>query len=124
MFENEWFPKANAIGVSWHEFWKMNPRILKLLSKGHEEKKKEWDYMGWVLGQYTLSAVFTAIDHALSGKKAKSEYMGKPIFQQIEDAEYEKKGDRREYEGMSQEEKQKAEFERAKKYFDSLIERF
>lgn len=85
MFENEWFPKANAIGVSWQEFWEMNPRIIKLLLKGHEEKIKEQDYMAWLSNQYTLSAVSVAVEHCLFGRKAKSEYIKEPILPKIEE---------------------------------------
>lgn len=85
MFENEWFPKANAMGVSWSDFWSMNPHIIKLLIKGHEEKIKEQDYLAWIFNQYTLSAVSVAVEHCLAGRKAKSKYIDKPIMQQIEE---------------------------------------
>lgn len=91
MFENEWFPKANAIGVSWHEFWGMNPRIIKLLIKGHEEKIKEKDYFAWLFNQYTLSAVSVAVEHNLAGRKAKSKYIEKPIMQEIAEKQAESK---------------------------------
>jgi hypothetical protein len=85
LFENEWFPKANAIGVSWQEFWGMNPHIIKLLLKGHEEKIKEQDYMSWLSNQYTLSAVSVAVEHCLAGRKAKSKYIKKPLLQELEE---------------------------------------
>ena len=44
LFENEWFPKTNAIGISWDEFWHMNPDIINLMIKGHQEKIKQQDY--------------------------------------------------------------------------------
>lgn len=90
MFENEWFPKANAMGVSWHEFWGMNPHIIKLLVKGHEEKIKEQDYLAWIFNQYTLSAVSVAVEHCLVGKKAKLKYIDKPIMQEIEQKQKQK----------------------------------
>lgn len=83
MFENEWFSKANAIGVSWSEFWNMNPRIIKLLLKGHEEKIKEQDYLAWLFSQYTLSAVSVAVEHCLAGRKARSEYIKEPIMSKV-----------------------------------------
>lgn len=88
MFENEWFPKANAIGVSWHEFWGMNPHIINLLIKGHQEKIKEQDYLAWLFGQYTLSAVMVAVEHNLAGEKAKSKYIKEPfLYSTIEEKE-------------------------------------
>lgn len=61
----------------------MNPRIIKLLIKGHEEKIKEQDYLAWLFNQYTLSAVSVAVEHCLAGRKAKSKYIDKPIMQEI-----------------------------------------
>lgn len=58
----------------------MNPHIIKLLTKGHEEKIKEQDYLAWLFSQYTLSAVSVAVEHCLAGKKATSEYIKEPIL--------------------------------------------
>lgn len=91
MFENEWFPKANAIGVSWQDFWGMNPHIINLLLKGHKEKIKEQDYMAWLSNQYTLSAVSVAVEHCFAGRKAKSKYIEKPIMQEISEKQAENK---------------------------------
>lgn len=63
----------------------MNPHIIKLLLKGHEEKIKEKDYMVWLQGQYTLSAVSVAVEHCLAGRKAKSKYIKKPLLQELEE---------------------------------------
>lgn len=61
----------------------MNPRIIKLIAKGHKEKIKEKDYLAWLFNQYTLSAVSVAVEHCLAGKKAKSQYIKQPILQEI-----------------------------------------
>lgn len=58
----------------------MNPHIINLLIKGHQEKIKEQDYLAWFFGQYTLSAVSVAIEHNLAGIKAKSKYIEKPFL--------------------------------------------
>lgn len=58
----------------------MNPHIIKLLLKGHEEKIKEHDYLAWIEGKYTLSAVSVAVEHCFAGRKAKSEYIKEPIL--------------------------------------------
>lgn len=63
----------------------MNPHIIKLLLKGHEEKVKEKDYMAWLQGQYTLSAVSAAVERCLAGRKAKSKYIKKPLLQELEE---------------------------------------
>lgn len=64
MFENEWFPKANAIGVSWKEFWGMNPHIIKLLLKGHDIKTKMEDEKMWMMGLYVASALDSTVCNA------------------------------------------------------------
>ena len=51
--------------------------------KGHQEKIKEQDYMAWLSNQYTLSAVSTAIEHNLAGKKAKSKYIKEPLLSKV-----------------------------------------
>ncbi len=84
MFEKEWFPKANAIGVSWNDFWKMNPHIIKLLMDGYMERMKQQDYINWLNGQYTLSAVVVAVANCFS-KKSNAKYIEKPILQEMEE---------------------------------------
>lgn len=83
LFENEWFPRAHAIGISWQEFWSMNPHIIKCIYKGYQERLKEQmmvqDRMNHIANQYTLSAITVAIDHAFN-KKAKSKYIENPIL--------------------------------------------
>lgn len=79
-YTKEWFPYANAMGISWGEFWKMTPRIIKAHQKGQEERMKIQDKLNWVSGQYTISAFATVLDSAFNGKKAKSEYINEPIL--------------------------------------------
>lgn len=62
----------------------MNPHIIKLLLKGYKEKIREQDYLAWLFGQYTLSAVSVAVEHCLAGRKAKSKYMEKSIMQELD----------------------------------------
>lgn len=61
----------------------MNPHIINLLMKGHQEKIKEHDYLMWLFGQYTLSAVSVAVEHNLAGRKARSKYIEKPLLQSV-----------------------------------------
>ena len=61
MFENEWFPKASVMGITWNEFWKMNPHIINCIANGYREKQIEQDSLAhawW--GTYGLSAVSVA----------------------------------------------------------------
>lgn len=85
MFENEWFPAAHSIGVSWDDFWRMNPHIINLMIKGHKEKLKQIDFMNWISGQYMLSAVLVAVEKNLAGRKARAKYIKEPIMKQMEE---------------------------------------
>lgn len=87
MFEKEWYPKASVLGITWNEFWNMNPHIINCIAEGYREKQIEQDalmHMWW--GSYGLSAVSVAIEHCLSGKKAKSKYMEKPILSEYQES--------------------------------------
>lgn len=80
MFENEWFPKANVMGITWQEFWSMNPHIINCIRKGYEEKLKQDDRLQHVWwGRYGISALVYAIDHCFN-KHACSEYEKEPFF--------------------------------------------
>lgn len=72
------------MGVTWQEFWGMNPHIIKCLQKGHEERMKQEDYLQYLWwGRYGLSAVSVAVEHCLAGRKAKSKYVDKPVLEEI-----------------------------------------
>lgn len=72
--------------IDWSSPADMNPYL-----KAHKEELKEKDYLAWLSNQYTLSAVSVAVEHCLAGKKAKSEYVKKPIMQEAEDKQTENK---------------------------------
>lgn len=63
----------------------MNPYIIKLHVKGEEERLKRLDYVNWLNGIYTQSAVGVSVEHCLAGRKAKSEYIKTPILQEAEE---------------------------------------
>lgn len=89
MFEKEWFPIANGLyGVTWSEFWSMNPHILNCLHDGYEVKEKSKDEENWVLGQYFMSALDATVCNAMlwrkKGAKAHN-YIKKPILHDIKD---------------------------------------
>lgn len=90
----------------------------------YELKRKRKDEEMWFMGQYVFSAVSTAIEHNLAGKKAKSEYLKKPVMQLSEDRKFEKLNTRREYVGLTAEQQEQEELEKAKIYFNSLMKRF
>lgn len=74
----------------------MNPHIIKLILKGHEEKMKNQmqaqDILNWYLGQYFASALdCTVCNNALWRKKGSKPhgYIEKPILQEIEEKQKE-----------------------------------
>lgn len=60
------------IGISYHDFWGMNPHIIKFYSEQYKNKRNEEDLKQWQLGQYILAAISTM---------GKGKYPKKPIFQ-------------------------------------------
>lgn len=62
----------------------MNPRIIKLIAIGYDNKVKEIDYLAWMFGQYIESAVFSSVQASLHGKKSNAKYVEKPFLMQAE----------------------------------------
>lgn len=66
--------------MSEEQFWKSNPRIIKVWEKAYKMKvNADNTHMYVWTGNYMLSALYTAIDGVLNGKKAKAKYAEKPI---------------------------------------------
>lgn len=60
----------------------MNPRIISLMSKAYEKKRKQLDEYVWgCIGAYMIPAVTVAVDRCLNGKKASAEYVKKPMLE-------------------------------------------
>ena len=78
MFACELFPQMNAIcGISWEDFWKMNPMIIEQYKKGYQNRRKIHDEEMWLMGQYNHEAFSVVLSHAISGifgKTSKDEY--------------------------------------------------
>lgn len=72
------------MGITWWQFWGLNPHKIKIIAIGYNEQKIEFDAMmhAW-WGSYGLSAVSVAVEHCLAGKKAKSKYIDKPMLSQL-----------------------------------------
>lgn len=67
------------MGVTWEQFWQMNPRIIKAISLGYREKQKMRDREMWSwFGSYGISAMVFAIEHCFS-KNPKLQYIENPI---------------------------------------------
>lgn len=81
MFEREWLPSAIAIGISYFDFWQMNPRIIKVMTEGYKKKKLERDEELWRAGLYNYIAFSTAMANAFS-KHGRHKYLEKPLLQE------------------------------------------
>ncbi len=79
MFEKEWLPQAIMIGISYHDFWKMNPHIIRFYIEQYKGKRNEEDLKQWQLGQYIVAAI--------SCISPKGKYPKKPMFQIREEKE-------------------------------------
>lgn len=66
----------------------MNPHIINCIRKGYEEKIKQDDYLQYLWwGNYGKQAIYVAVEHCLAGKKAKSNFIKKPIFAKLSENE-------------------------------------
>lgn len=71
-----------AIGVTEDEFWHLTLRQMKIRQKAYEIRMKMQDEQVWAFcGNYVFSAVSTAVDHCMNGRKAKSKYIEKPMLE-------------------------------------------
>lgn len=76
---------TKGYGLSVDDIDWSSPADMKPYLKMHKEELKEKDYLAWLQGQYTLSAVSVAVEHCLAGRKAKSKYIKKPLLQEMEE---------------------------------------
>lgn len=77
-----------ALGVSYDEFWTLNPRKIKVLMESYHLKRQIEDEKLWMLGGYVFDAVSIALGNAFRKKGQKSkeyfELVKEPITKRIE----------------------------------------
>lgn len=73
------------IGISEDRFWDSTPKELDPYRKADEMREERNDYHNWMLGQYILSAVQTAVSGVLAGRKSTVKYIAEPILQSIKE---------------------------------------
>ena len=103
------------------------PADLEPYAKAYNLETREKDTLMHTMGLYNKIAYEVVMAHfgaGLAGKKCNEKYIEKPFMQKSEEEEYKKNQDRKEYKGMTKEEKEKAELNKAIAYFDSLKARF
>lgn len=78
------------MGVTWSEFWGMNPRIIRAISEGYSEKIKSEiirsNNMAYRQGIYFMDAIASTVGNMFS-KGANNNYPKKPYEIFSEDSE-------------------------------------
>lgn len=75
------------LGVDEYRFWDSTPKELEPYRKMDEMMEERHDYHNWMLGQYILSAVQTAVSSVLAGKKSKAKYIDEPLLSKLKEEE-------------------------------------
>lgn len=84
MVYEEILPHYLAIGVTWERFMDSCPKELEPYDTAHKNEIKEQDMLQHIWwGNYGISALCFAMDHCFN-KNPKSEYIKKPIYEEIE----------------------------------------
>ena len=73
---------TKGYGLTLKDIENSNPRELKAYEDAFILSQRMLDRNAWSMGIYVNNAVTVAIDHAINGKKAKSEYMDNPMLEQ------------------------------------------
>lgn len=89
------------IGVLESNFWDSTPKELEPYRKMDEMREKRTDYHMWLMGQYVMSAVSTAVSGVLAGRKSKAKYIEKPILQEIMGEEHDIPNPKRDFDRFS-----------------------
>lgn len=83
MYEKELLPQMMAMGVTYDEFWTLNPRKLNVIVEGHKLKRQVIDEQNWMLGDYVFDAVSIALGNAFRKKGVQPKEYFKEIPQPI-----------------------------------------
>lgn len=83
MIEKTWLIHALSIGISYHDFWSMTPKIVLQILEGYnqaEKRKFEYDNLiAFVQGRYFVDALLCTVGNMFSKKGAKQlEYPKEP----------------------------------------------
>lgn len=89
MIIEEVLPAYMVMGVSEEKFWESTPEELKPYAKAYELRQKAKDHDMWQMGIYVMSAVQTAVQNTLFGKKSKAEYLKEPLTNKVKPEEKE-----------------------------------
>lgn len=72
-----------AMGISYEEFWHLNPRKINVIVEGYKLKRQVIDEQQWFLGDYVFDAVSLALGNAFRKKGTKPKEYFKEVDQSI-----------------------------------------
>lgn len=76
----EWFPKCKSMGITWTEFWEMNPNIIEAHIQGQKQEIELQNNLFHLNGLYTMEALRATVGNMFKKKGAKDyEYPEKPF---------------------------------------------
>lgn len=83
MIEKTWLVNALSIGISYHDFWSMTPKIVLIILEGYNQaEKRKFDYdnlLAYIQGRYFVDALLCTVGNMFSKKGAKQlEYPKEP----------------------------------------------
>lgn len=107
---------TKGYGLTLKDIENSSPREMKPYEDAFTLSQKLIDRASWSMGLYVKSAVSVAIDGAFNGKKAKSEYVEKPVLEKYFDEMTltQEEKDNRELQKMLAYEKQRMAIDKAK----------
>lgn len=71
-----------SLGATKAEVLESSPVEIEYYIDAYNLKRERDDEYAWIMGMYIESAVFTAVEHTLAGRKASSKYVEKPLFKE------------------------------------------
>ena len=68
------------IGISYELFWNISPHELEIMVAAYKEQQKHANYMMWVNGMYTMSALSATVGNMFRKKGTEpNKYIEKPL---------------------------------------------
>lgn len=68
------------IGIPYDTFWSITPHELDIMFEAYKEKQKHLNYMMWVNGMYTMSALSATVGNMFKKKGAEpNKYLEEPL---------------------------------------------
>lgn len=87
-YENEWMPKVLPLGITYHEFWELNPHIIHILVMAENERQKNelrrQNMLYHLQGHYFADAILATVGNMFASKGKRIEYPKEPYTLDLE----------------------------------------